>query len=581
MADLRIDVAAEFKGKKAFKEADRATGSLDKAVGKLGKQLATVFATTKVIAFGKASVKAFLDDQKAATRLASAVKNLGLSYEQPGIDRFIAKLESTTGIVDDQLRPAFQALLTTTGSVTRSQEILSQAIDISRGSGIELTTVTQDLANAYVGNTKGLKKYNTGLTAAQLKAASFEEIQRKLNAQFSGASAAYLATYAGKMEFLTTAADNAKETIGKGLVDALSILGSQGTTDIEKATTAMDELATSTANVIRGNAVVLSNLASLGGGKAGKIGGYIKGYFKEVLGIQALEDLGKATLPRPKRGFVSKGNANNVTFLTKAEKDAAKNAKAIADSTKKNTAELKKQTALKKAGTVFDLEQIQIIAALKGKLSEEDKIRLQAQLAILNENEALATSLTRQILMAQDSTGGLYKFFLAIGDMKIANPFAFLDQWILEFQKKLNALTFPKFDPNAPSGSSKKPPVIDPATNPFGFPIGDKGGIGTTSIQATVSSNLAIQDTFNAVMLDALAAGNNYTQSAIQALSSARYEALAQSYGMGGSTGGTMQLELKVTGDGDLTNAIASSLQQQSLSTGNSTYINRRTGGFE
>jgi hypothetical protein len=281
--------------------------------------------------------------------------------------------------------------------------------------------------------------------------------------------------------------------------------------------------------------------------------------------------------------LVSKGNANNVTFLTKAEKDAAKNAKELAALTKKNTDELKKQTALKKAGTVFDLEQIQIIAALKGKLSQEDKIRLQAQLAILNENEALASSLTKQILMAQDSTGGLYKFFLAIGDMKIANPFAFLDQWILEFQKKLNALTFPKFDPNAPDGgnTSKKPPYQDPATNPFGFPIGDKGGIGTTSIQATVSSNLAIQDTFNAVMLDALAAGNNYTQSAIQALSSARYEALAQSYGMGGSTGGTMQLELKVTGDGDLTNAIASSLQQQSLSTGNSTYINRRTGGFE
>jgi hypothetical protein len=428
MADLRIDVAAEFKGKKAFKEADRATGSLDKAVGKLGKQLATVFATTKVIAFGKASVKAFLDDQKAATRLASAVKNLGLAYEQPSIDRFIAKLESTTGIVDDQLRPAFQALLTTTGSVTRSQEILSQAIDISRGSGIELTTVTQDLANAYVGNTKGLKKYNTGLTAAQLKAASFEEIQRKLNTQFSGASAAYLATYAGKMELLTTAADNAKETIGKGLVDALSILGSKGTTDIEKATTAMDELATSTANVIRGNAVVLSNLAALGGGKAGKIGGYIKGYFKEVLGIQALEDLGKATLPRPTRGFVSKGNANNVTFLTKAEKDAAKNAKELAALTKKNTDELKKQTALKKAGTVFDLEQIQLVAALKGKLSDNEKLRVEAQLALLNGNEAVATKLTNQILMAQDASGNLAKFLAALPNAK--NPFEYLDAYL-------------------------------------------------------------------------------------------------------------------------------------------------------
>jgi hypothetical protein len=39
-------------------------------------------------------------------------------------------------------------------------------------------------------------------------------------------------------------------------------------------------------------------------------------------------------------------------------------------------------------------------------------------------------------------------------------------------------------------------------------------------------------------------------------------------------------VELKVTGDGDLTNAIAKNLQNQSLSTGDSAYINRRTGGF-
>ena len=449
MADLRVDIASEFTGKKAFKEAGNATGSLDKAVGKLGKQLATVFATTKVIAFGKASVKAFLDDQKAATRLATAVKNLGLALEQPSIDRYIAKLESTSGIVDDQLRPAFQALLTTTGSVTKSQEILSQAIDISRGSGIELTTVTQDLANAYVGNTKGLKKYNTGLSAAQLKAASFTDIQKKLNAQFSGASATYLATYSGKMDLLTTAADNAKETIGKGLVDALTILGGKGTSDIEKATSAMDDLATSTANVIRGNAVVLSNLAALGGGKAGKIGGYIKGYFKEVLGIQALEDLGKATLPRPKRGLVSKGNANNVTFLTKAERDAAKNAKELAALTKKNTDELKKQAALKKAGTVFDLEQIGIVAALKGKISEDDKIRLQAQLALLNGNADLATRLTNQILAAQDSSGNLARFLSTLPNAK--NPFEYLDAYLSYLAGKAAAVLTGTTAPNVPS----------------------------------------------------------------------------------------------------------------------------------
>jgi len=588
MADLRIDLAAEFRGKKAFKEADKSVTSLDRAVGKLGKQLASVFAVTKVIQFGKASVKAFIEDEKAANQLAVAVKNLGLAFAQPQIDNYISKLEASSGIVDEKLRPAFQALLTTTGSLTKSQELLGVAIEGSRGSGIDLTQVATDLAQAYVGNTRGLRKYNLGLTQAQLKTASYAEIQQKFQQQFSGANQAYLATYAGKLDILGVAADRAKETIGKGLVDALVLAsGKQG--DVQNVADAMSSLSNYTADAVRGVGYLVGELSQLdaqfSGGFIGKL--LSTGFRFSLLG--QLAELGNSVQARPtaKRRFMGGQQANLYDSSAAAEKkfrdQQAKLAKQQVAAQKALTAEQKKQAALKKAGTVFDLEQIQIIAALKGKLSEEDKIRLQAQLAILNENDVLAASLTRQILMAQDSTGGLYKFFLAIGDMKIANPFAFLDLWILEFQKKLNALTFPKFDPNAPGGgnTSKKPPYQDPATNPFGFPIGDKGGIGITSIQPTVSSNLAIQDTFNAVMLDALAAGNNYTQSAIQALSSARYEALAQSYGMGGSTNGTMQLELKVTGDGDLTNAIASSLQQSSLSSGNQTYINRRTGGFE
>jgi len=106
---------------------------------------------------------------------------------------------------------------------------------------------------------------------------------------------------------------------------------------------------------------------------------------------------------------------------------------------KELTAQQKQQAALKKAQSIFDLEQIQIIAALKGNISEEDRTRLQAQAAILNGNADLATKLTKDILMAQDSTGKLYQYFLSIPTAK--NPFAYLDQWIIDFQKKLDSLT--------------------------------------------------------------------------------------------------------------------------------------------
>jgi hypothetical protein len=532
--DLAIQIATTLDST-GITKADKSVKSLGKTVKALGRTLGLTLGATAMLAYGKAAVKAFAADEAAAKKLSTAVKNLGLSFAQTQIDSFISKLESTSRVADDLLRPAFQALLTTTGSLTKSQELLNLAIETSRGSGIALQTVTQDLANAYVGNTRGLRKYNLGLSVAALKAASFEEVQARLNKQFTGASASYLTTYAGKFEALQLAAGNAQETIGKGLVDAISLIGGKGVSDIQSATDAMDDFANSTANVIRGQGVVIANLGKLGGGTGGKIGNLVKTYFKEVLGIQALEDLGKASLPRPTRGIVSRGNANNITILTKAEKDAAKNAKALAALTKKNTDELKKQAALKKAGTVFDLEQIGIVAALKGKLSEEDKIRLQAQLALLNGNADLATRLTNQIIAAQDSSGNLAKFLSALPNAK--NPFEYLDGYLSYLAGKAAAVFSGSAFAEKASYSSGSSSVVTPS-------------IPSTNVPASIASDNMIS--YNT------STGLNYNPNA-----------------------NNVVVELKITGDGDLTNSIAKNLMQQSLSTGNQTYVNRRTGGFE
>jgi len=582
MTDLAIRIATTMDAT-GLNKAEKSVKGLDKTIKKLGRTLGVTLGASAMAAYGKAAVKAFADDEAAARRLSSAVDNLGLSFSKVQVADFISGLERSAAIADDILRPAFQSLLNITGSLTKSQELLNNAIQISRATGVDLATVTTDLGKGYVGITRGLIKYNTGLTRAELQTKSFNEILGIMLAKSAGAAQDYLTTTSYKLDVLRVSSENAKESIGKGLVDAFAVLGggsqaSDAQKTIENIAKGINAITMATAQAINGLTKLYKGLDFLTsfGGLTGA-----DGLLARTLDRTPTVSRGRSASPA--------GTALRTRQQREAEAAAAKRAKEVAALTKKQVAstkaltnEQKKQTALKKAGTVFDLEQIQIIAALKGKLSEEDRIRLQAQLAILNENDVLAASLTRQILMAQDSTGGLYKFFLAIGDMKIKNPFAFLDDWILEFQKKLNNLKFPTFDSSGGGGGGggKKPPTIDPFTNPFNFPIGAQGGIGTTSIQPTVSANLAIQDTFNAVMLDALEAGNNYTQSAILAISSARYEAAAQAYGMGGSTNGTMQLELKITGEGDITDAIAKGLQNQSLSTGDSAYINRRTGGF-
>lgn len=489
MADLRIDLAAEFRGKKAFKEADKSVTALDKAVGKLGKQIASVFAVQKIYAFGKASVKAFAEDQAAAAKLAKVVDNLGLSFANPQINKFIQDLEKQTAIVDDQLRPAFQALLTTTGDVAKSQELLSKAIDISRGSGIDLATVTQDLANGYVGITRGLKKYNLGLSQAQLKSKSFEEIMGLLNKQFAGSNAEYLKTYAGQMSILSVAADNAKETIGAGLVDAL-VTATSKTGDVQDLADAMQELADYTANFARGLGIISDKITSIPVFK--QLFQALAFSITETSIPSLIAKLGKPQTP----GYGDYAGSVDAYKRMQNEKAAAR-AKAIADKKARDLAqsllknqkavtdEQKKQAALKKAGTVFDMEQIQLIAALKGNLSKEERTRAEAMLAILNNNDVLATQLTKQILMAQDATGGLYQYFLTIGDTKIKNPFAFLDQWITDFQTKLNALKIPDLSkPSTYAGQG-----MDPNLAAIGVIAGYGANIPQTGTPSTVASN--------------------------------------------------------------------------------------------
>lgn len=443
MADLRIDLAAEFRGKKAFTQASKSVSALDKSVDRLGKRILSVFAASKIIAYSKASVKAFTEDEASANRLATSVKNLGLAFAQPQIDSYIAKLEASSSVADDELRPAFQALLTTTGSLTKSQELLATAIDGSRGSGVELKTVAQDLANAYVGNTKGLKKYNLGLTQAELKTMSFTKVQAKFNKQFSGASAAYLNTYSGQLSVLAVAAGNAQEVIGKGLVDAL-VLAAGKDGDVQDVADAMANLSDYTADAIRGVGVLAGKLTDL---DKQKTGGFLSKIFAknfELGWIGQLNKLGAESTNVATGGSVIENynmtaNAKKTAqALAKADREAKKRQAEIVKAQQKNTAELKKQAAIKKAGSLFDLEQIQLIAALKTKLSDEDRKRVELQLALLTGNVSEASKLAYEVAKAAGLTESLARSFANLPDAK--NPFQAWDEYLNMLLKKVQAI---------------------------------------------------------------------------------------------------------------------------------------------
>ena len=344
MAELRIPIIGEFKGKKAFDDAERSTGKLDDSVKKLGKALIAAFSIQKITQFSKAAVKAFVEDEAAASRLAQSVKNLGLAFETQAIETFIDQLSRASGITDDQLRPAMQRLLQTTGSLAKSTELLNLALEVSRGSGVDYETVVNDLSMAYVGQTRGLRKYSLGLTQAELKTASFAEVQEKLNKTFTGANAAYLDTYAGKLTLIQTAAGEAQETIGKGLVDAFSILATD-TGSITELTEAMNGFAEATATAFRNVAVLVSNLD-----KSMQAGFGLVGVLDKITGSNFVKIFGGAIGLLSTQGggafssFTGPGMGGypssalgpgyvdpNQAAREKAEKEAAKRAKEIAN----------------------------------------------------------------------------------------------------------------------------------------------------------------------------------------------------------------------------------------------------------
>ena len=403
MSNIRIDIASEFKDR-GFKQAQKATSGLDRQLKTLNRTLLSVFSTRQIYQFGKASVKAFNDDQKAAFRLTQTLDNLGLAFEDARVTKFISDLEGATGILDDQLRPAMQSLVMTTGSVTKSQELLSLAIDMSRATGADLTSVANDLSKAYVGQTRSLAKYNLGLARTELQTKTFTELQAILTKQFSGQSAAYLETYAGKIGVLNVAYANMQETIGEGLVDAFMTLS--GDSGIGGSVKALDVFGNKIADVSRGVANLISGFSSFGDYGRGLVD-FVKSFSKETTVMNAIASLGRKNKPLffPTAGDPAKQERARKTAeqaaIKRAKELAALQTKAAREAAKRAAEQAKKEkeaAMLKRAGTVFDIDNIQIVAALQGKVTEEQRLRLTALFAIQNDNAKAAEALTLAIL---------------------------------------------------------------------------------------------------------------------------------------------------------------------------------------
>lgn len=205
--------------------------SLDEADGFLGKFGGSIKALGIAAAAGIGSLaagigvaaKAAMDDQKSFVSLENTIRNVtGATHEQiKAVDEQIGKMSLATGVADDKLRPAFEALVRGTRDTDTALSQMNLVLDISTGLQMDATTVADALAKAQQGNTKALKALSPEMAAMIKEGAGMNEILDTLTANFDGAASAAANTFGGRIERLKVFGSELVEQFGYYLLPVI------------------------------------------------------------------------------------------------------------------------------------------------------------------------------------------------------------------------------------------------------------------------------------------------------------------------------------------------------------------------
>ena len=230
---VKIQFDADLDGlKKGTAQADTEIGGFADRVSDFGKKAAAAFALAGAAVAAYAGkllvdgVKSAIEDEAAQAKLAGTLERVaGASKETvKAVESYITQTALATGVADDKLRPALDRLVRSTGDAGKAQDALNLALNISAATGKSLETVTAAVGKALDGNATALGKVAGGFEASELKGKSFSDLLPELTERFGGAAQAQAETFAGKVARLGVAFDEAKETVGSFVLDAITPL---------------------------------------------------------------------------------------------------------------------------------------------------------------------------------------------------------------------------------------------------------------------------------------------------------------------------------------------------------------------
>jgi hypothetical protein len=390
-------VAINFLTKFDKKGLERATKELkgfDKVVA-TGSFRLRAFAKAGGIAaaagmalFAKRSIDAALAQERLDKQLQISLKSIGQEFELPGVRNFIADLQSATNISEDELIPALRQLISQTGDLQSSQVLLSKALDISAGTGADLNSVLNAVNKAAIGNYAAIGKLGVGFTAAEAKSMGFVKLMQSLD-KYTGAAEDQTKTFAGQLKSFQISAGEATETLGQGFLTAASIIAT-GSDELDVFGKKLEKAATTASDLAVGLSLEFAkeglgaylDLAQIG----------LEGLVGDSNALQRIQKQGnKLTQERilkekglfglsgsvlselEKQSKTTKRQLSYSEILKKIQADILAREKST---TKEKRAQQDLEKKKAELSAMFDLDRINLQAALSRKLNGEDELRV-------------------------------------------------------------------------------------------------------------------------------------------------------------------------------------------------------------
>lgn len=227
---ISIPIVTEFvgdgiaKARKEFAQLETAGQKAQFAIKKAAIPAAAALAGVGAALFD--ATKGAIEDAAAQDLLANNLrKTTGATDAQiAATEDWISTQGQLLGVADDQLRPALAKLSKATGSVTKAQELATQAMDIAAATGKPLESVVSALEKAYGGNMTALGRLAPEYRQLIKDGASFEEVMAKLGKTTGGAATEAANTAAGQFGRMKLALDETKESVGAALLPAIQAI---------------------------------------------------------------------------------------------------------------------------------------------------------------------------------------------------------------------------------------------------------------------------------------------------------------------------------------------------------------------